>query len=57
MTDTFNPEVAIKLIKDWLYKPAGSSEMWKWTRLDFDFLILRIIVYLYEEIKKGEKRS
>lgn len=57
MKDTFNPEATIKLIKDWLYKPAGSSKMWNWTRLDFDFLILRMIVYLYEEIKKGEKRS
>lgn len=57
MKDTFNPEAAIKLIKDWLYKPVGYSEMFKMTRLDFDFLILRMVVYLYEEIKKGEKRS
>lgn len=57
MKDTFNPEKAIKLIKDWLYKPVGSSVLWKFTRLDFDFLIMQMIIYLYEEIKKGEKRS
>lgn len=57
MKHEINHKAAIKEIKDFLYKPAGSSRMWNYTRLDFDVLILQMIVYLYEEIQKGEKTS
>ena len=55
MKHEFNHKAAVKEIKEFLYSPAGTTRMWNYSRLDFIVLILQMIVYLYEEIQKGEK--
>lgn len=57
MKHEFDHKKAYNEIIEFLYDPAGSSKMWQWSRFDFVVLILRMIVYLYEQIQKGEKIS
>ena len=55
MKHEFNHKAAVKEIKDFLYSPLGTTRMCNYSRLDFIVLILQMIVYLYDEIQKGER--